>query len=808
MKKLAISFSFLLISVFVLGQKYAKHTITSGEGINSEAYRSVTFNGSWCWFSDPRAVYYEGKHKRTYIGWIDNYGDVQIGYYDHTTKKIHSALIYDNFEIDDHDNPAILIDNEGYLLVFFNLHGGGMFFTKSKAPEDITEWQDVQKLELNDTTRYTFGGDGYTYTNPIQLTNEKNRMYLFWRGIDGKPTYSVSDDNGETWSKGVIFCMPERSYNFRRPYTKYYSKGQNKIHIAITDGHPRKEPTNSIYYMRYENGAFYKADGTKIRDVNSEAHQPRDCDVVYDAVPTEQKAWIWDIAEDEKGNPVLVYAKFPDDSTHVYCYAKWDGRKWNNYDLINSGKWFPETKTGYTEYESNYSGGISIDKENCNVLYLSVNRDSVFEIEKWTTKNEGKKWKVQLVTNGSGKDNIRPFAVRGAGENNPLQVLWMQNTRYVYFAYPVKWLKDLQLEFKERFLSSIKMNMLSPQIDDPLSEKGITDIMRKTADWQLANPWENRERTDWHWGAFYTGLRALYEVTGQNRYKNAMINIGQAYNWQPLDDIFHADRLTIIDNWAWLYSMEEKPEMIDKARWTLDIHLARNYKKATDVRFKNNPYNMEWWTWCDALFMAPPSFVQMWKVTGEDKYLTYMDTQWWKTSDYLYSKNDSLYFRDDRFFEKRTENDKKIFWARGNGWVIAGLARILTNLPDDYPNREKFEQQYREMALKLLSIQGNDGLWRVSLIDPEYLNIGESSGSAFFTFALAWGINNGLLDKKYKPQVKKAWTALCNNVNRNGRLGYVQQVAGSPYPFYEHQWHVYATGAFLLAGKQMLQLVK
>jgi rhamnogalacturonyl hydrolase YesR len=185
-----------------------------------------------------------------------------------------------------------------------------------------------------------------------------------------------------------------------------------------------------------------------------------------------------------------------------------------------------------------------------------------------------------------------------------------------------------------------------------------------------------------------------------------------------------------------------------------------------------------------------------------------MDKQWWKTSDYLYSEEDSLYFRDDRFFDQRTENDKKIFWARGNGWVIAGLARILGNLPDDYQNREKFENQYSEMAAKLLSIQGKDGLWRVSLLDPDYLDIGESSGSAFFTFALAWGINNGLVDEKYKPQVKKAWLALCENVNRSGRLGYVQQVAGSPYPFYENQSHVYATGAFLLAGKEMYSLIQ
>lgn len=117
-------------------------------------------------------------------------------------------------------------------------------------------------------------------------------------------------------------------------------------------------------------------------------------------------------------------------------------------------------------------------------------------------------------------------------------------------------------------------------------------------------------------------------------------------------------------------------------------------------------------------------------------------------------------------------------------------------------------QQYQEMAYQLLHLQDEDGLWRVSLHDPEYLDQGESSGSSFFTYGLGWGINTGMLDKKYAPNVKKPWMSLCKNNNQEGRLGYVQKVAGDPYPFYEHEWQVYATGAFLLAGKEIHQLVR
>lgn len=806
MGKTFLSTLFLVfLSAYTFSQDFVKQKFSMKGALSSETFQSVTFNGAWCWFSDPRAVYYEGIHKRTYTGWVDNFGDIHIGFYNHETGQIGSKVIYDSLEIDDHDNPSILVDKSGHLLVFFNKHGGGMYVTRSTKPEDVRSWTIVRKLGLNDTARYHFGRDSYTYTNPIKLSAENGRIFLFWRGIDGKPTYSVSDDNGETWTKGVIFFMPERTYGFRRPYVKYYSDGISKIHIALTDGHPRKEATNSIYYMYYEDGAFYKANGEKIRNTGEEAHRPHECDLVYDAKITNQKAWIWDIAADENDNPVLAYTRFPNDSSHIYSYARWGKKEWKNYNLMHSGSWFPQTMEGQIELEPNYSGGISIDHENANTVYLSVNRDSIFEIEKWETKNGGKSWNAERITHGSSKDNVRPFAVRGAAEGNPVQVLWMQNTKYIRYAFDQR-LITMGGTFRDRYHTAIKMNLENRVIENPLEKEDILQIMRQTADWQLENPRFNIDPLDWHYGAFYTGIRALYELTGENRYKDQLINVGQAVSWEPMDDIFHADRLTIIDTWAWLYDLEKDHKMIDKAKWALDIHVARRYKQATDVRFENNPYRFEWWTWCDALFMAPPSFVRMWKVTGNEEYLTYMDTQWWKTSDYLYSEEDSLYYRDDRFFDKRTDNDKKVFWSRGNGWVIAGLARVLSLLPEDYENRAAFEKQYKEMAHKLLSIQGDDGLWRVSLHDPEYLDIGESSGSSFYTFALAWGLNNGLLEEKYRPNVEKAWNALCNNVNGEGRLGYVQQVAGDPYPFYEHEWHVYATGAFLLAGKEMYQL--
>lgn len=570
--------------------------------------------------------------------------------------------------------------------------------------------QPVKRLELNDKDFYPGLGDTYTYTNPVMLSEENDRIYIFWRGIDNKPNYSFSDNKGQTWSKGRIFILPERIYNMRRPYLKVYSDGKSKIHFAFTDGHPNVEKENSIYYMYYSKGFFYKANNQKIRELGDNPVQPRETDVVYDAVITKKKAWVWDVAQNKEGMPVLAYAKFPTDSIHIYCYASWDGGKWNNFDLVNSGGWFPQTNPGMIETEPNYSGGLNIDKENTNIVYMSVKRDSVFEIEKWETFNNGKNWNIEAITKGSSRDNVRPYAIINASDNDPLQFLWMSNTYYGHW--------NPRGERESGYLTSIKTNLDNYPMSDTLKNTDILNIMHRVADWQLANPQKsNLDRLDWLWGAFYTGLMDFYKTTGEERYLNEVINLGQSKDWKLINDIFHADRHTIAQSYAEAYMIAKDPAMLEKIQWVMDMHIDR--KANPDVRFEENPnYKFEWWTWCDALYMAPPAFARVYAATGDKKYLDYLNKFWWITSDYLYSKDDSLFFRDDRFFNQKTENGKKVFWARGNGWVISGIARVLEYMPADYPGRQMFEQQFREMAAKIVSIRNSQGLWTASLLDP------------------------------------------------------------------------------------------
>lgn len=400
-----------------------------------EAYRSFSDDGAWCWFSDPRAIYHEGEHKRTYSGWVDSTGNIVVAYYDHDTGMIQRHILHERLEKDDHDNPSFFMGPEGKLMVFYSKHGTGNYpiiLARAKNSEDIQDWEPVQRLPLNDTITYAGMRDSYTYTNPVQLSEEDNRMYLFWRGADFKPNFSVSNDGGKQWEKGKIMILPERIYQNRRPYLKVASDHRNEIHFAFTDGHPHVEPTNSIYYARYRNGALYKANGEKIMDWSALPLDPKDADVVYDATASKEKAWIWDVAENGEGSPVIVYATFPTDSNHVYFYSIYDEGRWNNYRLTEAGSWFPHTPPGTREREPNYSGGVVLDHEDPSHVYLSREKNGVFEIEKWSTKDKGKNWDVTEVTRNSRNDNVRPFVVRNHS-NDSLRVLWMNLEQYRHY---------------------------------------------------------------------------------------------------------------------------------------------------------------------------------------------------------------------------------------------------------------------------------------------------------------------------------------------------------------------------------------
>lgn len=335
----------------------------------------------------------------------------------------------------------------------------------------------------------------------------------------------------------------------------------------------------------------------------------------------------------------------------------------------------------------------------------------------------------------------------------------------------------------------------------------IRAVMKRVADWQLVNPsaTSNRYTEDaWTWGAFYTGMMAWSRIAGEPKYHDAMMTMGKRFEWKPAKRIYHADDHCVSQTYLELYLQHRDPAMLAPTKERFDYILAHPSTNSLQFNIKGA---LDRWSWCDSLFMSPPALTRLFTVTGDKRYLDYMTQQWWITTDYLYDKEEHLYFRDSNYFEKREANGKKVFWSRGNGWVLAGTARVLQHLPKDHADRPRFEKLFRDMANRVLSCQQPDGLWRASLLDPASYPLKETSGSGFFVFGFAWGVNNGLLERaRFEPAIVRGWTALVDCVAADGKLTHVQPVGADPKSFAPDSSDVFGVGAFLLAGSEVHQL--
>ena len=343
----------------------------------------------------------------------------------------------------------------------------------------------------------------------------------------------------------------------------------------------------------------------------------------------------------------------------------------------------------------------------------------------------------------------------------------------------------------------------------PAAEPGpreVLSVMEKVADWQLANPSGHGE-TDWTQAAGDAGFMALAGISREARFRAAMLALAERNQWQLGPRMYHADDHCIGQTYAELYMAYRDPRMISGLRGRFDAVLAKPSAIGSMDFTQHNGRALELWSWCDSLFMGPPAWARLYAATGDSRYLDFAVRGWWMTSDYLYDKDEHLFYRDSTYFGRREPNGRKIFWSRGNGWVLAGLVRLLEILPAGHPDRARFERQFVDMAQKVVSCQQPDGLWRASLLDPGDYPMRETSGSGFYTYALAWGLNQGLLERaRFGPAVGKAWAALVSCVAADGKLTHVQPIGADPKKFSEDATEVYGVGAFLLAGSEVYRL--
>lgn len=344
---------------------------------------------------------------------------------------------------------------------------------------------------------------------------------------------------------------------------------------------------------------------------------------------------------------------------------------------------------------------------------------------------------------------------------------------------------------------------------------------RRVADWQLANRtnWATmpaarksvREVRDWQQATFWVALTEL--ANRDKAYAQPLLELGRAERWRMGGLPFHADDQLIGQAWLWAAQNGEGEKAIAPMRAYFDHVLAN--RPTIGLEFipvapgKGTSTCTDRWCWCDALFMAPPTMLRLAQATGDKRYADFVHEEWKATTDYLFDPSEQLYFRDSRFFDMRDAKGRKLFWSRGNGWVMGGLVRVLQVLGKNDPHRPTYEKLFKNMAAKVVTLQKDDGYWPASLLDDDPGTPPESSGTAFFTYAFAWGVDNGLLDRAtYEPAALRGWAALGRAVQPDGMLGWVQQVGDRPDSVSAKETQFYGSGAYLLAGTAMYDLAK
>lgn len=365
------------------------------------------------------------------------------------------------------------------------------------------------------------------------------------------------------------------------------------------------------------------------------------------------------------------------------------------------------------------------------------------------------------------------------------------------------------MKLKHAALALLAVTALGASAASPRQE---AQEVRKAIDkvnthWQTVNKPE--VRSFWDNAAYHTGNMEAYKLTGKKDYleysrKWAEHNKWQGakgtdrskwkYNYGETDDhVLFGDWQICFQTYADFYNLEHNPEYIKRAQEVMEYEMA-------------TPQNDYWW-WADGLYMVMPVMTKLYNITGNTKYLDKLYDYLLVSDSIMLDKETGLYFRDGKYVypKHKSANGMKDFWARGDGWVLAGLAKVLADVPADWEHRKFFEDKYVRLADAVVAAQRPEGWWTRSMLDPEHAPGQETSGTAFFTYGLLWGVNNGILkDPKYLEAAKKGWNYLYGTAMQpDGSIGYVQPIGEKAIPGQVvdvNSTANFGTGAWLLAA--------
>lgn len=344
------------------------------------------------------------------------------------------------------------------------------------------------------------------------------------------------------------------------------------------------------------------------------------------------------------------------------------------------------------------------------------------------------------------------------------------------------------------------------------TKEEVTETLKKVNDyWQKTNP--KHGNAFWHYAAYHTGNMKAYEATGIEAYRLYSEAWADHNKWMGAKST---------DKSKWKYSYGEKDDYVLFGDWQICFQVYIDLYKLDPQEYKiarakevmeyqmSTPQNDYWW-WVDGLYMVMPVMTRLYKITGDEIYLTKLYEYFAYARDLMYDKEAGLFFRDAKYIypKHKTNNGFKDFWARGNGWVFAAIPRVLEDLPDNNPHRKEYIQIYKDLAKAIINSQQPEGYWTRSMLDADQAPGPETSGTAFFTYGLLWGINNGYLDAKtYSVPAIQGWNYLTRTaLQPDGKLGYVQPIGERAIPGQTidiNSTADFGVGAFLLAASEMI----
>ena len=345
--------------------------------------------------------------------------------------------------------------------------------------------------------------------------------------------------------------------------------------------------------------------------------------------------------------------------------------------------------------------------------------------------------------------------------------------------------------------------------------KDVMDIIYQVNDyWQSTHP--RHGRAFWDNAAYHTGNMEAYFLTQKTEYMNYSLAWAEHNQWKGAksndkskwsSSYGETDEYVLFGDWqicfqtyADLYSVQPEPERIARAREVMEYQMSTS---------RHN-----YWWWADGLYMVMPVMTKLYKITENPLYLEKLHEYLAYADSLMYDEEAGLYYRDRKYVypKHKSVNGKKDFWARGDGWVLAGLAKVLKDLPETDKYRNGYIERFRTLAKSVIACQQPEGYWTRSMLDPEHAPGPETSGTAFFAYGLFWGINNGFLDKKtYEPAAKKAWNYLAYvALQPDGKVGYVQPIGEKAIPGQivdANSTANFGVGAFLLAACEYVRFL-